>query len=119
MVKITKRLPISVLTGIFLGVICTIVASIRFGAELPTYMLFSLWFNRLLMGIMIGAPWGEVSLPKSLMRGAGLGLTVSFAYFSSTGFSDLVSFLPGIMQGMILEYVVYLAAGRTKKKSKV
>ena len=115
MIKITKRLVICILTGCLLGGLCVFVSSIRFGATIPSYMLFSLWFNRLLMGVVIGAPWGEVSLPKSLLRGALLGITVSFAYFISTGFSDTISFFPGLMQGIIMETVVFFASKRSKK----
>ncbi|NLC66166.1 MAG: hypothetical protein GX752_04405 [Clostridium sp.] len=115
MVKITKRLEISILAGTILGVFCVIGASIRFGSELAPYLVFSLWFNRLLLGVVVGAPWGEVSLPKSLIRGAVLGIIVSFAYYSSTGFSDIVSFLAGIIYGIITEGVVFLATSRPKK----
>ncbi len=115
MIKITKRLVISTLAGVLLGVFCIIGAYIRFEAVIAPYMLFSLWLNRLVMGIVIGAPWGEVSLPKSLIRGAILGLIVSFAYFTSTGFSDIVSFLAGIIYGIIIEYIAFLAARRLKK----
>lgn len=109
MIKITKRLKLSLLGGILLGVVCIIGANIRFGSEISTYLVFSLWFNRLLMGLMIGAPWGEVSLQKALLRGAFLGLMVSFAYYSATGFSDVVSFVAGILYGVIIEYALFKA----------
>lgn len=117
MVKITKRLEISALAGIVLGVFCVIGASIRFGSELAPYLVFSLWFNRLLLGIVLGAPWGETSLIKSLIRGVVLGLIVSFAYYSSTGFSDIVSFLAGIIYGIIIEGVLFFVTSRPKKSA--
>lgn len=113
--KTTKRLIISVIAGAILGVFCIIGASVRFGADVVPSLLFALWFNRVVMGIAIGAPWGEVSLIKTLGRGALLGLIVSFAYFSSTGFSDIVSFIAGILYGIIIEYVAFMAAKRFAK----
>lgn len=116
MIKITKKLMISIIAGILLGIVCVIGASIRFGDDISSYMIFALWFNRLLMGIVIGAPWEEVNLPKSLMRGAFLGLIVSFAYFASIGFSDIVSFLVGAVYGIIIEYLIFKMTSRTNKK---
>jgi hypothetical protein len=71
------------------------------------------------MGIVIGAPWGEVSLPKSLARGAILGTIVSFGYFISTGFTDRFAFLPGLMQGMIMEFIVYLTSKRLEREKMI
>lgn len=115
MIKVTKRLISCTLVGALLGVFCVIGASIRLGPDVAPYVIFSLWFNRLLMGILIGAPWGEVSLIKSLVRGALLGLIVSFAYYASSGFSDIVSFLAGIIYGVIIEYIAFLVVNHVKR----
>lgn len=115
MIKNSRRLVVTMVSGMLFGLLCVVVASKRFGSEISFYMLFSLWFNRFLLGILIGAPWDEVSLKKSLLRGASLGLIVSFAYFISTGFSDILSFISGIMQGMIFELIAYWVTGRFKK----
>lgn len=115
MIKNSRRLVATIVSGTLFGLLCVGVASKRFGSEIPSYMLFSLWFNRVLLGILIGAPWGELSLPRSLIRGASLGLIVSFSYFISTGFSDILSFFSGIMQGMIFEFIAFWATGRFKK----
>jgi len=61
----------------------------------------------LLMGLLIGAAWKNLSLPKTIGRGAIFGLIVSFAFYSSTGFVDIVSFLAGIVYGIIIEYVAF------------
>jgi putative flippase GtrA len=42
-----------------------------------------------------------------IARGAILGLIVSFAFYSSTGFNDVVSFLAGIIYGIIIEFVAF------------
>lgn len=104
---ITKRMKVSLLTGAVLGVFCIIGALVRSGFQMETYLLFSLWYNRVLMGLVIGLPWAHTGISKLLGRGAVLGLIVSFAYYSSTGFTDIVSFLAGIVYGMIIEYVAF------------
>ncbi len=104
---ITARLKVSMLTGTGLGIFCIIGAYVRFGSDVEVYLLLSLWYNRLLMGLLIGLPWSKVALPKAVARGAVLGLAVSFAYYSSTGFSDHVSFLAGVVYGMIIEAIAF------------
>ena len=70
------------------------------------------------MGLLIGLPWSKISLPKSILRGAILGLAVSFAFYSSTGFGDIVSFLAGIVYGMIIEGIAFKFGTDEKKKTK-
>ena len=102
-------------SGAILGVICIVGALVRSGFKSDAYFLFSLWYNRLLMGLVIGAAWGNLNLPKIIGRGALLGLIVSFAFYSSTGFEDIVSFLAGIIYGIIIEYVAFkFGAARSK-----
>ena len=104
---ITRRMKISIITGMLLGVVCIVGASIRSGFEREVYWLFALWYNRLIMGILIGASWKRVSLNKSLLRGAGFGLLVSFAFYATSGFQDPVSFMAGIVYGVIIEYMAH------------
>ncbi len=112
----TKRLTVSLLMGAILGVFCIIGAYVRFGPEREVFLLFSLWYNRLLMGLLIGLPLAKVSLSKAIIRGAILGCAVSFAYYSATGFSDHMSFVAGIVYGMIIEAVAFKFGGDGKKK---
>lgn len=104
---ITKRMWVCIVSGAILGVICIVGALVRSGFTSDAIFLFSLWYNRLLMGLVIGAAWKTMSLPKVLGRGAILGLIVSFAFYSSTGFNDVVSFLAGIVYGIIIEFVAF------------
>ena len=115
---ITKRLIVSIVTGIILGVFCIIGASARSGFQSEVSFLFSLWYNRLLMGLLIGLPWSKLSLPKSILRGAILGLAVSFAFYSADGFGDVVSFAAGIVYGMIIEAFAYKFGGNKVKNKK-
>lgn len=105
----TKRINVALLSGAVLGVFCIIGALVRSGFQAEYTLLFSLWYNRLLMGLVIGLPWPRIGLPKLLARGAVLGLIVSFAFYSSTGFTDVVSFLAGIVYGVIIEYLAFRA----------
>ena len=103
----TKRIKVSLIAGAVLGVFCIVGALVRSGFQVEYYLLFSLWYNRLLMGLVIGLPWPKMGMPKLLARGAVVGLIVSFAFYSSTGFTDLVSFLAGIVYGVVIEYLAF------------
>ena len=104
---ITKRMKLSLIAGAILGVVCIVGASIRSGFDLNASYLFAFWYNRLLMGFVIGLLDGKLGLPKVLYRGVGIGLLVSFAFYSSIGFGDPVGFLVGIIYGVIIEYVAF------------
>jgi uncharacterized membrane protein len=111
----TKRMRVCLVSGAILGVICIVGALVRSGFKSDVYFLFSLWYNRLLMGLVIGAAWKKLNLPKTILRGAILGLIVSFAFYSSTGFNDLISFLAGIIYGIIIEYVAFKYSAERSK----
>ncbi len=98
-----KRLIAGLIGGALLGLICVAGAYVRSGYTASFAVVFSLWYNRVVMGLVIGAPWRKINRGKSLLRGAILGLLVSFAFYSSTGFIDHVSFAAGIVYGVILE----------------
>jgi hypothetical protein len=100
----TRRMLICIITGAILGVVCIIGAQVRSGFERDAVYLFSFWFNRLLMGIVIGLAWSKLNTIQAIARGALLGLLVSFAFYSSTGFADIIGFIAGIVYGIIIEY---------------
>lgn len=103
----------AIVVGAILGIFCIIGAYFHSGNTASFGELFSLWYNRIIIGIAIGAPWGKTIKVKALLRGALLGLLVSFAFYSSTGFQDHVSFIAGIVYGLIIE--AWLS--RTKKNT--
>jgi len=103
----TKRMKICLITGALLGIVCIVGASVRSGFQSEPYFLFSLWYNRVIMGLVIGLAGSGRNLPNVVIRGAVLGLIVSFAFFSSTGFTDVVSFLAGVLYGVIIEAVAF------------
>lgn len=99
----TKRLKDGLVLGAFLGILCIIGAYIRSSGTISNNFLFSLWYNRVIIGLVIGAPWPMKSRFPSLVRGGMLGLLVSFAFFTSSGFQDPISFIAGIIYGVIIE----------------
>ncbi len=107
----TRRMKVSLLAGIALGVVCIIGALARSGFKSEFYFLFSLWFNRVLMGMVIGLITEKAERPAMVLRGASLGLLVSFAFFSATGFVDVVSFFAGIIYGIIIEFAARRYSG--------
>jgi len=44
---ISRRMKVSIIMGIILGIFCIIGASIRSSLQSDTVYLFSLWYNRL------------------------------------------------------------------------
>jgi len=111
-----KRLINAIIVGAILGVLCIIGAYARSGNTASIGELFSLWYNRIIMGVVIGASWGKTTKAKSLLRGALLGLLVSFAFYSTTGYQDHVSFIAGILYGLIIE--AWLSRSKAKVEIK-
>lgn len=101
----TKRMKVSVITGVALGVVCIIGALIRSGFTTGIPFLFALWFNRVLMGMVIGLINEKATVGIVILRGALTGLIISFAFFSASGYADIVSFVAGILYGIIIEII--------------
>jgi hypothetical protein len=104
-----SRLRTATLTGAALGVICIIGAGLRFGYEGNLTLIFALWYNRVLMGFLVGLSGDlQISTGKEnqYLRGFILGLLVSAAYFFTSGMTDWVSFLAGGVYGLIIEVVI-------------
>lgn len=100
----TKKLRVSIITGSVLGIICIIGGSIRMGFSGNQLYLFALWYNRLIMGILIGSTNLNTGI-NNLIKGGFLGLLVSLAFYLSTGMNDHISFLAGIVYGVIIAAV--------------
>ena len=97
-----KRLHLSILTGALLGVLCILGVGSRLGVSGNEVFLISVWYNRVLMGTVIGLLPGRGNI---ILRGMAIGLLVSLASFLSTEFRDLPGFLAGIVYGAIIDYV--------------
>ncbi len=107
MIWLDKRLQVALLSGAVLGVVCIVGASLRSAEALGGTYLLAFWYNRVLMGLMIGAFSGVPFLTKGAVRGAVLGLLVSFAFYSATGFADPVGFWVGPVYGILIEYAAH------------
>ena len=99
----SKRLKLALIGGAALGIFCVVGAYLRSGGTASATSIFALWFNRVIIGLVVGAPWDTTSRSKNMLRGALLGLLVSFAFYSSTNFQDPISFVAGVVYGVILE----------------
>jgi hypothetical protein len=106
-----KRLITSLITGALLGIICIIGGSIRAGGITGNGLyLTALWYNRVIIGLVVGLAGSWQITQSSLnryIRGALLGLMVSAAFFLSSGMRDIIAFIAGIVYGIIIEYVAY------------
>ena len=98
-----KRMIKGLVGGAILGLFCVVGAYIRSDYTASLNFLFSLWYNRVIIGLVVGAPWVKTTRIRALIRGAILGLLVSFSFYSITGFQEHVSFAAGILYGLILE----------------
>lgn len=103
----SKRVIYGLIIGAILGIVCIVGASLRMPGELSTSYLFSFWFNRLLMGLVIGLFSRPKNIKIGLLRGVFLGAFVSFAFYSATEFNDLMGFLAGVIYGIIIETVLF------------
>ena len=106
----SKRLVGAVIIGAFLGVICIVGGSARAGgwAGNETYLI-AMWYNRVIIGLLIGLAGRWDPLPGPLnryVRGLLLGTAVSLAFFLTTGFQDIIAFFAGGVYGVIIEYGV-------------
>ena len=102
-----RRLVVSIIIGAILGVFCIIGAQSRYDGTLSNGYLFGFWFNRILMGMVIGLMVPLKDMKLSLIRGAVIGLIVSFGFYSATEFLDVTGFLVGAVYGIIIAFIAF------------
>ncbi|MFW9841685.1 MAG: hypothetical protein ACFFES_12380 [Candidatus Thorarchaeota archaeon] len=110
-----RRIIIATLTGAILGILCIIGVGARIpGGYLPNIVfLIGMWYNRVIMGLLIGfvgdvnlfASASERKLVNSALRGLIFGIVVSSAIFVSTEFRDLLALFAGFAYGPIIDLV--------------
>jgi FtsH-binding integral membrane protein len=105
-----KRIIVAAVTGALLGVLCIFGASQRAGGWAGNeLMLIGLWFNRLLMGLVIGSsvmPLYEKRIwHNHYLIAATWGLLVGLGWYLASGMHDLTAFLVSILYGLIIEFV--------------
>lgn len=102
----TKRMKISVLTSIILGLFCVIGANVRFNGELAGYMVGALFLNRIILGILMGVNWDIEGKVKTYIHTLFIGIIVSLQYYMFTNFTDHVSFIAGIVYAFIIYFII-------------
>ena len=101
-----KRVLIGIISGALLGVVCILGATLRSSETLVTNYLFAFWYNRVIIGLVVGLI-SRNALKLRIFHGAVFGTLVSFAFYSSTNYSDLMGFIAGIVYGVIIALVIY------------
>jgi len=101
-----KRLLVGLISGAILGVVCIIGASLRTAEALPANYLFAFWYNRLIIGLAIGL-MPKQSLKAYIFKGVIIGTMVSFAFYSSTNYQDIMGFLAGVVYGALIPLAIY------------
>jgi len=112
-----KRIGFATFIGAILGIFCILGASERIGGWSGNeVILIGLWYNRVIMGLVIGFA-GDLLLIKkgirskwvnSTLRGALLGLIISLQFYLSTNLLDLLSFIAGILFGIVIDILCTL-----------
>lgn len=102
-----KRIFYGLILGAILGVFCIVGASLRMPNTLSFIYLFSFWYNRVMMGFVIGLLPKSKTLAFAIIRGLIIGGLISFAFYSATEFNDLMGFLAGFAYGVMIEFVLY------------
>ena len=107
-----KRVGLAIILGAILGIFCILGASGRIGGWTGNeILLIGLWYNRVVMGVIIGFA-GDFHLIKngnrakwlnSTLRGIIFGFLVSLQFYLTTSFLDLLSFLAGIVYGIVID----------------
>lgn len=103
-----RRLVIGTLMGAFLGIFCIFGVGLRIGFEGNELFLFAMWYNRVVMGLMIGLAGGLRFVDSSYnvpLRGFVLGLVVTAAVTFTSEFADWPSFFAGLAYGVIIDWV--------------
>ncbi len=106
--KKKRRAIIGVLAGALLGILCIVGVGWRIGFEGNWMFLFAMWYNRVVMGLLIGLAY-DVKLIKSdknfIVRGLILGLVMTLAITFTSEFRDWPSFFAGLAYGPIIDWV--------------
>lgn len=103
-----RRIIIASIVGGILGLFVTLGVGTRIGIEGNEIYLLSLWYNCLLMGVVIGIAPGLIIVKRKsnvYIRGALIGLFVALAFALPTGFQDISSLLAQITYGIIIDFM--------------
>ena len=54
--EMTKRMKVAIIGGALLGLFCVAGAYVRSGFIASPEFVFALWYNRVILGLIVGAP---------------------------------------------------------------
>jgi len=112
--KNKRRVIIGVLAGALLGILCIVGVGWRVGFEGNEMFLFAMWYNRVVMGLLIGFAY-DLKLINSdknfIIRGLILGLVLTLAITFTSEFRDWPSFFAGLAYGPIIDGVATKFSG--------
>ncbi|WGI17326.1 hypothetical protein [Methanonatronarchaeum sp. AMET-Sl] len=98
--------------GAILGIFCIIGVGGRIGFEGNEWFITGMWYNRVVMGAIIGfagtwtlIPGKDNWLKNSAIRGLILGVFVTTAIAITTGFNDIPSWFAGVVYGVIIDVI--------------
>jgi hypothetical protein len=74
-----RRMKVALIGGALRGLACVAGAYIRFGLTASPVFVFSLWYHRVIIGLVVCAPWTAIDRSKALIKGAPG--TLGFSYF--------------------------------------
>lgn len=108
-----KRIVSGLIMGAFLGIFCIIGVGDRVGFSGNEIFLIGMWYNRVIMGLVIGLAGGWVIIQgegrnywlNALVRGLVFGILVSSAIYLSTEFRDFPGLIAGFVYGPIIDIV--------------
>ncbi|MHA1452427.1 MAG: hypothetical protein ACTSRD_06165 [Promethearchaeota archaeon] len=125
MKKIYLRTLITAGLGALLGIFCIIGVSQRIPAVILTsssIYLLGAWYNRLIMGIMIGLA-GELHflgekyrIIESIIRGIVIGAIISVSFSFLIQQPTWTYFFAGIAYGLIIDLISTLIIKKVSKK---
>lgn len=113
---IYRRIAIATVTGALLGVLCIIGVGARIPGGYSENMIYllAIWYNRVIMGLLIGAS-GSIVIIKStkeknygnaIIRGLIFGLVITSAtLLLSTTIFDLMGWFAGLLYGPIIDVI--------------
>jgi hypothetical protein len=116
-----RRIGISIIVGALLGVLCIIGVGSRIEGNYSNVVyLAAVWYNRVIMGLMVGLAGGvtiiksdkEKNYVNAIVRGLIIGIIVSSAtLLLSETITDWMGWFAGVIYGPIIDVV----ATATKK----
>jgi len=103
---LTKRLKICIATGAILGVFCIVGASLRSGFQRDAiFICFMVQSTD--YGFDDWISWWKPGMAKNNWPRRLFWFGRFSCFYLSTGFTDVVSFLAGIVYGIIIEYIAF------------